>query len=64
MRTAQERRGEAMKWWALLTNEERIYLAMENHQRKPSYLTGREIEKLHNLYRNKTNHSFLINNVT
>lgn len=45
---ARTLRSEALKWWALLTVEERIHycVARYGEWRKQTSLTGREIEKI------------------
>ena len=43
--------SEALKWWALLTDEERLIYCETHHgdERHPHTLTGREIEDIHQI---------------
>lgn len=45
---ARTLRSEALKWWALLTDEERLIYCQSHFgdERHPKTLTGREIEKI------------------
>lgn len=42
-------RSEALKWWAIITPEERVIYCDAHHgsERHPSTLTGREIELIY-----------------
>ena len=54
MKTAQERRSESLKWWALLKHYERDLLAEEHTGRRYHTLTGREVEEIYKLYGDET----------